>query len=178
MGDLDPSPGNMKYLIVLTVAALASCDPDAEALYSNYYGAPLPYARLSAGYGYAAAAPAIRTIARPAIAAPVAVQRTIAAPVAVQRTIAAPAIAQVNTIAAPAIAQVNTIAAPVAQVQAAVPSVTSSQFHAQDEDKNFSFGYSNINSARQESGNALTGVVGSYSNGHNTINYVADAYGY
>merc|ERR1719348_723846 len=67
----------------------------------------------------------------------------------------------------PAIAQVNTIAAPVAQVQAAVPSVTSSQFHAQDEDKNFSFGYSNINSARQESGNALTGVVGSYSNGHN-----------
>merc|ERR1712098_873169 len=131
----------MKYLIVLTVAALASCDPDAEALYSNYYGAPLPYARLSAGYGYAAAAPAIRTIARPAIAAPVAVQRTIAAP---------------------AIAQVNTIAAPVAQVQAAVPSVTSSQFHAQDEDKNFSFGYSNINSARQESGNALTGVVGSY----------------
>merc|ERR1711872_435060 len=148
----------MKYLIVLTVAALSSCDPDAEALYSNYYGAPLPYARLSAGYGYAAAAPAIRTIARPAIAAP--------------------AIAQVNTIAAPAIAQVNTIAAPVAQVQAAVPSVTSSQFHAQDEDKNFSFGYSNINSARQERGNALTVVVGSYSNGHNTINYVADAYGY
>ena len=162
---------------MLTVAALASCDPDAEALYSNYYGAPLPYARLSAGYGYAAAAPAIRTIARPAIAAPVAVQRTIAAPVAVQRTIAAPVAVQ-RTIAAPAIAQVNTIAAPVAQVQAAVPSVTSSQFHAQDEDKNFSFGYSNINSARQESGNALTGVVGSYSNGHNTINYVADAYGY
>merc|ERR1712189_80170 len=107
----------------------------------------------------------------------VAVQRTIAAPVAVQRTIAAPVDVQ-RTIAAPAIAQVNTIAAPVAQVQAAVPSVTSSQFHAQDEDKNFSFGYSNINSARQESGNALTGVVGSYSNGHNTINYVADAYGY
>jgi len=164
----------MKYLIVLTVAALASCDPDAEALYSNYYGAPLPYARLSSGYGYAAAAPAIRTIAAPAVA----VQRTIAAPVAVQRTIAAPAVAQVNTIAAPAVAQVNTIAAPVAEVRAAVPSVTSSQFHAQDEDKNFSFGYSNINSARQESGNALTGVVGSYSNGRNTINYVADAYGY
>merc|ERR1711872_757097 len=135
----------------------------AEALYSNNYGAPLPYARLSAGYGYAAAAPAIRTVARPALA----VSRTIAAPVA-----------QVNTIAAPAVAQVNTIAAPVAQVNAAVPSVTSSQFHAQDENKNFSFGYSNINSARQESGNALTGVVGSYSNGHNTINYVADAYGY
>merc|ERR1712241_1309937 len=99
----------------LTVAALASCDPDAEALYSNYYGAPLPYARLSAGYGYAAAAPAIRTVARPALA----VSRTIAAPVAVQRTIAAPAVAQVNT-----------VAAPVAQVNVAVPSVTSSQFHA------------------------------------------------
>merc|ERR1712227_127529 len=93
--------------------------------------------------------------------------RTIAAPVAAVR--AAP-------IAAPA---VRTIAAPVAAVRSAAPSITSSQFHSQDEDKNFSFGYSNINSARQESGNANLGVVqGSYTDGRNTINYVADAYGY
>merc|ERR1711868_315484 len=59
-------------------------------------------------------------------------------------------------IAAPA---VRTIAAPVAAVRSAAPSITSSQYHSQDEDKNFSFGYSNINSARQESGNANLGVV-------------------
>merc|ERR1712130_453814 len=80
--------------------------------------------------------------------------RTIAAPVAAVR--AAP-------IAAPA---VRTIAAPVAAVRSAAPSITSSQYHSQDEDKNFSFGYSNINSARQESGNANLGVVqGSYTDG-------------
>merc|ERR1712112_759897 len=88
---------------------------------------------------------------------------------------AAPAVAAVRTVAA---APVVAAAPAVAEVRAAVPTVTSSQFHSQDEDKNYSFGYSNINSARQESGNALTGVVGSYSNGRNTINYVADAYGY
>merc|ERR1712227_374073 len=50
------------------------------------------------------------------------------------------------------------IAAPAAAVRSAAPSITSSQYHSQDEDKNFSFGYSNINSARQESGNANLGV--------------------
>merc|ERR1712227_832817 len=122
---------NMKVLIVLTLAALASCDPDADALYSAYgYGAA-PYAY--AGYH----APLLR----PAVAA-----------------------------VAPAV---------VAEARAAaVPTIASSQYHSQDEDKNFSFGYSNINSARQESGNAYTGVVGSYSDGRNTINYVADQYGY
>ena len=68
--------------------------------------------------------------------------------------------------------------APVAAVRSAVPSVTSSQYHSQDEDKNYSFGYSNINSARQESGNAYTGVVGSYSDGVRTYNYVADGLGF
>merc|ERR1712130_216557 len=132
------STSTMKCLIILTVAALASCDADADALYSTY-GAALRY--------------------------PIAAVK--AAPIAAVR--AAP-------IAAPA---VRTIAAPVAAVRAAAPSITSSQYHSQDEDKNFSFGYSNINSARQESGNANLGVVqGSYADGRNTINYVADAYGY
>ena len=48
----------------------------------------------------------------------------------------------------------------------------------QDEDKNFSFGYSNINSARHEAGNAYTGVTGSYTDGRHTVNYVADVYGF
>merc|ERR1712234_61919 len=101
---------------------------------------------------------------------------------------AAPAVAAVRTVAAPVIAKsaplvaaapVVAKAAPVvAEVRAAVPTVTSSQFHSQDEDKNYSFGYSNINSARQESGNALTGVVGSYSDGFRTYNYVADGLGF
>merc|ERR1712130_1066242 len=124
------STSTMKCLIILTVAALASCDADADALYSTY-GAALRYP-IAAVRAAPVAAPAVRTIA---------------APVAAVR--AAP-------IAAPA---VRTIAAPVAAVRSAAPSITSSQYHSQDEDKNFSFGYSNINSARQESGNANLGVV-------------------
>merc|ERR1711868_30228 len=151
------STSTMKCLIILTLAALASCDADADALYSTY-GAALRYPYAYAAHGYAAPIAAVR--AAPAV-------RTIAAPVAAVR--AAP-------IAAPA---VRTIAAPVAAVRSAAPSITSSQYHSQDEDKNFSFGYSNINSARQESGNANLGFVqGSYTDGRNTINYVADAYGY
>merc|ERR1739838_628589 len=134
----------MKVLIILSVAALASCEADADALYSSYYGGAGP-AALGYPYayakGYSAARPAVRTIPAPA-------------PVAAVRTVSAPA------------------------VRSAVASVTSSQYHAQDEDKNYSFGYSNINSARQESGNAYTGVVGSYSDGVRTYNYVADGLGF
>merc|ERR1739838_251181 len=137
----------MKVLIILSVAALASCEADADALYSSYYGGAGP-AALGYPYayakGYSAARPAVRTIPAPA-------------PVAAVRTVSAPA---------------------VAAVRSAVASVTSSQYHAQDEDKNYSFGYSNINSARQESGNAYTGVVGSYSDGVRTYNYVADGLGF
>merc|ERR1711978_219891 len=107
--------------------------------------------------------------------------------VASVHTVAAPAVAAVHTVAAPAVAAVRTVAAApviakatpvVAEVRAAVPTVTSTQFHSQDEEKNFAFGYSNINSARQESGNALTGVTGSYSDGFRTYNYVADGLGF
>merc|ERR1712013_217304 len=97
-------------------------------------------------------------------------------PYAYARGYARPAVA-----AAHAVAAVRTVAAPapvVAEVRAAVPTVTSTQFHSQDEEKNFDFGYSNINSARQESGNALTGVTGSYSDGFRTYNYVADGLGF
>ena len=66
--------------------------------------------------------------------------------------------------------------------QAAPAPVVSSQYQAQDEDGNIAFGYQNINSARQESGNALGGVSGSYTYqdeaGVHTVNYIADALGF
>merc|ERR1712013_603934 len=154
---------NMKVLVVIS-ALIAGICADADALYGAY-GA---YGGAALGYPYAYA----RGYARPAVAA----AHVVAAPAV--RTIAAPAIAAVHTVAA---AAVRTVAAPahvVAEVRAAVPTVTSTQFHSQDEEKNFAFGYSNINSARRESGNALTGVTGSYSDGFRTYNYVADGLGF
>merc|ERR1712123_236033 len=128
-----------------------------------------------AAYRAVAAAPAVHPIG--------AVRTVAAAPAvaAVPTVAAAPAVAAVRTVvAAPAVAAVGTVAAApvVAAARAAVPTVTSSQFHSQDEDKNYAFGYSNINSARQESGNALTGVTGSYSDGFRTYNYAADGFGF
>jgi len=177
----------MKVLVVIS-ALIAGICADADALYGAYgayggaalgypYAYARGYARPAVAAAHVVAAPAVRTIAAPAVAA----VHTVAAPaVAAVHTVAAPA---VRTIAAPA---VRTVAAPViakaahvvAEVRAAVPTVTSTQFHSQDEEKNFAFGYSNINSARQESGNALTGVTGSYSDGFRTYNYVADGLGF
>merc|ERR1712013_886943 len=146
---------NMKVLVVIS-ALIAGICADADALYGAY-GA---YGGAALGYPYAYA----RGYARPAVAA----AHVVAAPAV--RTVAAPPVAAVRTVAAPAHV--------VAEVRAAVPTVTSTQFHSQDEEKNFAFGYSNINSARQESGNALTGVTGSYSDGFRTYNYVADGLGF
>merc|ERR1712168_1380085 len=60
--------------------------------------------------------------------------------------------------------------------------VVSSQYQAQDEFGNIAYGYQNINSAKQESGNALGGVTGSYTYqdeaGVHTVNYVADQLGF
>merc|ERR1712013_869820 len=167
---------NMKVLVVISALIAGICaDADADALYGAYgayggaalgypYAYARGYARPAVAAAHVVAAPAVRTIAAPAIAA----VRTIAAPAV--RTVAAPPVAAVRTVAAPAHV--------VAEVRAAVPTVTSTQFHSQDEEKNFAFGYSNINSARRESGNALTGVTGSYSDGFRTYNYVADGLGF
>merc|ERR1712066_987711 len=96
--------------------------------------------------------------------------------------VAAPAVAAYA--AAPAIAA-PAVAAPVAYAAApvaAAPAVASSQFQAQDEFGNVAYGYQNINSAKQESGNALGGVTGSYTYadeaGVHTVNYIADALGF
>jgi len=72
-------------------------------------------------------------------------------------------------------------AAPV--VAHAAPYHPSSQFQAQDEFGNIQYGYSNLNSVKQEVGNTYGGVQGSYSyvdaNGIvQTTNYVADHLGF
>merc|ERR1711973_535229 len=75
------------------------------------------------------------------------------------------------------------LAAP-AYAPPAVPApAVSSQFQTQDEFKNTAYGYSNINSAKHEVGNAYGGVTGSYSyvdaNGVlQTTNYIADGLGF
>merc|ERR1711963_913722 len=76
-----------------------------------------------------------------------------------------------------------TYTAPVAApTVAAAPAVTATQFHGQDELGNTQYGYSNINSAKHEVGNAH-GVQGTYSyvdaNGIvQTTNYIADDLGF
>merc|ERR1712240_214524 len=175
-----PKHNNMKVLILASaLVACAYAEADADALYYGAYGA---YGGAALGYPYAYARGYAAGYAAPVVAAApaVAAVRTVAAPVIAKSAplvAAAPVVAKTAPVvaAAPVVAK----AAPVvAEVRAAVPTVTSSQFHSQDEDKNYSFGYSNINSARHESGNALTGVVGSYSDGFRTYNYVADGLGF
>jgi len=83
--------------------------------------------------------------------------------------------------AAPAVAAPAAVTAVLKTAAPAIPSITSSQYRAGDELGNTAFGYSNINSARQEKGNAA-GVTGSYSYngpaGPVAISYVADALGF
>merc|ERR1711970_745140 len=74
-------------------------------------------------------------------------------------------------------------AAPVAAYAPYTPYSAGSQFHAQDEFGNLNYGYSNLNSAKQEVGNTYGGVNGGYSyvdaNGKlQQVTYVADAAGF
>merc|ERR1712117_769688 len=159
------------------------------APYAAAYAAPVAATAVDAKFAYGAPVTALN--AGPLTAGPVAAAPAIAAPVATATYAAAPAIsAPVATTtyaaAAPAIA-----AAPVAATYAAAAPVVaaapvaapaSSQYQAQDEFGNVAYGYQNINSAKQESGNALGGVTGSYTYadeaGVHTVNYVADALGF
>merc|ERR1719211_25816 len=77
----------------------------------------------------------------------------------------------------------TTVAAAAAPVVAAAAYVAGSQFHAQDEFKNVNYGYANLNSQKQEVGNALVGVSGGYSyvdaaGQPQVVSYVADALGF
>merc|ERR1712018_924115 len=173
----------MKFFAVAS-ALFVAASAEAQLPIASQF---LPTAGLYAAGGYGYAAPYAAALnagpltAAPAIAAPVATATYAAAP-----AIAAPVATTTYAAAAPAIA-----AAPVAATYAAAAPVVaaapvaapaSSQYQAQDEFGNIAYGYQNINSAKQESGNALGGVTGSYTYadeaGVHTVNYVADALGF
>merc|ERR1712083_456048 len=154
--------------------AAAYAAPVATAVDAKFaYGAPVT--ALNAGpltAGPVAAAPAL------AVTAPiVGAQYAAASPVAYA---AAPA--PVAVAAAPAAYAAAPVAVAAAPPAAPIAGPVSSQFQAQDEFGNLAYGYQNINSAKQEQGNALGGVTGSYTYadeaGVHTVNYVADDFGF
>merc|ERR1712098_748941 len=153
------------------------------APYAAAYAAPVAATAVDAKFAYGAPVTALN--AGPLTAGPVAAAPAIAAPVATATYAAAPAIAAPVATATYAAAAPAIAAAPVAATYAAAAPVAapaSSQYQAQDEFGNVAYGYQNINSAKQESGNALGGVTGSYTYadeaGVHTVNYVADALGF
>merc|ERR1739848_403136 len=165
--------------------AAAYAAPVAAAVDAKFaYGAPVT----ALNAGPVAAAPALAATApivgaqyaaayTPAVSA---VPAVAAAPVAYA---AAPApVAVAAAPAAYAAAPVAVAAAPAASLAAPIAGPVSSQFQAQDEFGNLAYGYQNINSAKQEQGNALGGVTGSYTYadeaGVHTVNYVADDFGF
>merc|ERR1711945_16024 len=166
------------------------------APYAAAYAAPVAATAVDAKFAYGAPVTALN--AGPLTAGPIAAAPAIAAPVATATyASAAPVVAAAPANAAPvatttyAAAAPAIAAAPVAATYAAAAPVVaaapvaapaSSQFQAQDEFGNIAYGYQNINSAKQESGNAYGGVTGSYTYadeaGVHTVNYVADALGF
>merc|ERR1711964_362333 len=138
----------------------------AAGLYNGAYG----YAGYAAPYSHAYAGPVATAVdAKFAYGAPVTALN--AGPLTAGPVAAAPA--------AYAAAPVAVAAAPIA---APIAGPVSSQFQAQDEFGNLAYGYQNINSAKQEQGNAYGGVQGSYTYadeaGVHTVNYVADDFGF
>ncbi|TRY71188.1 hypothetical protein TCAL_17327 [Tigriopus californicus] len=141
----------------------------------GYQGYPLPLAR--SGLAYKTVSSLSHPGAQAVVAGPAPVVRinapshyeNLAAPLAYNSPVVA---------GAPVVAEV----APLPVPSPANP-LSSSQYHSQDEFGNYEYGYNNINSAKQERGNALGGVEGSYSyvDGHGLpqkVNYVADDYGF
>merc|ERR1739838_616708 len=182
---------NGAYGYAAPYAAGYAAGPVAAAVDAKFaYGAPIT--ALNAGpltAGPIAAAPALAATA-PIVGAQYAAAyapAVAASPVAYAAAPAAYAAAPVAVAAAPAAyaaAPVAVAAAPVAYAAAAAPIAgpVSSQFQAQDEFGNLAYGYQNINSAKQEQGNAYGGVTGSYTYadeaGVHTVNYVADDFGF
>merc|ERR1712128_250612 len=173
---------NGAYGYAAPYAAGYAAGPVATAVDAKFaYGAPIT--ALNAGpltAGPVAAAPALAATApivgaRYAAAAPAAYA---AAPVAYA---AAPA-AYAPYAAAPAAYATAPVAYAAAPIAAPIAGPVSSQFQAQDEFGNVAYGYQNINSAKQEQGNAYGGVTGSYTYadeaGVHTVNYVADDLGF
>lgn len=148
----------MKAFVILSVLAAASAQiisPYAGIAGLGYAG--YPYGGLPyGGYGaYPYAAGFLPTVKAAEGAEVVAAAPVAVAPVPVSTS---------RVIAAPALPQ-------------------ASQFQSQDEFGNLAYGYANLNSAKQETGNTYGGVTGSYSytdaNGLiQTVNYIADGLGF
>merc|ERR1711931_462201 len=161
--------------------AAAYAAPVATAVDAKFaYGAPVT--ALNAGpltAGPVAAAPALAATA-PVVGAQYAAAYTPAVAAAPVAYAAAPA--PVAVAAAPAAYAAAPVAVAAAPLAAPIAGPVSSQFQAQDEFGNLAYGYQNINSAKQEQGNAIGGVTGSYTYadeaGVHTVNYVADDFGF
>merc|ERR1711942_199364 len=162
----------------------------AAAPYAAAYAAPVA-AAVDAKFAYGAPVTALN--AGPLTAGPVATAPAATAPIvgaqyaaaytpAVAAAPAAYAAAPVAVAAAPAAYAAAPVAVAAAPLAAPVAGPVSSQFQAQDEFGNLAYGYQNINSAKQEQGNAYGGVTGSYTYadeaGVHTVNYVADDFGF
>merc|ERR1739838_578626 len=176
---------NGAYGYAAPYAAGYAAGPVATAVDAKFaYGAPIT--ALNAGpltAGPVAAAPALAATA-PIVGAQYAAAYTPALAAVPAAYAAAPVAVAPAAYAAYAAAPVAVAAAPVAYAAAAAPIAgpVSSQFQAQDEFGNLAYGYQNINSAKQEQGNAYGGVTGSYTYadeaGVHTVNYVADDFGF
>merc|ERR1712088_1166163 len=151
-------------------------------LYNGAYGYAAPYAAAYAApvaaavdAKFAYGAPVTALNAGPLTAGPVAAAPALAA--------TAPVVgAQYAAAYAPTAAAAPPVAVAAAPIAAPIAGPVSSQFQAQDEFGNLAYGYQNINSAKQEQGNAYGGVQGSYTYadeaGVHTVNYVADDFGF
>ncbi|XP_068894492.1 transcriptional regulatory protein AlgP-like [Tenebrio molitor] len=175
----------------------------------NTVAAPVAYSSIAAPVAHAVAAPVAHTVAHHAVAAPVAhtVAHSVATPVAhtvathavaapVAHTVATHAVAApvartvtTHAVAAPVTHAVAThaVAAPVAHAVAApivaAPVVQKTQYHAQDELGQASYGHSEPLQVHNAVQDAAGNKVGSYSyvapNGQViAANYVADGLGY
>merc|ERR1712073_267401 len=139
----------------------------------EYYGAATPVVQAAAPV-VQAAAPVVQAYAQPTPVVQAAAPVVQAAAPVVQ---AAAPVVQAYTQAAPVVQA----AAPVVPV--AVASPEPSQYHAQDDFGQYSFGYSDGNSVKQEVKTADGVIRGAYSYVDSdgivqTVNYVADALGF
>jgi len=163
----------MKFFAVLP-ALLAAVAAEAQLPIAPQFLGQAGLYRGYSGYGAIPALPYASAYSAPAhfaYGAEVTALNASPAPAPAVAYAAAPVIAK--AVPAPVIAK----AAPVAPIAS-----HSSQYQAQDELRNFAYGYQNINSAKQETGNAYGGVTGSYSYadeaGVHTTHYVADDLGF
>jgi len=169
----------MKFFAV--VAALLSVGLATDEVKPITYTTGLPYA---AGFPYAAGLPYAAGFPHYAAGLPYAAPYyapgyPFAAPVTTVAAEDAPVAPVAPVVAAP----VTYAAGAYAHPYAYAPYAQGSQFHAQDEFGNLNYGYSNLNSAKQEVGNTYAGVTGGYSyvdaaGKLQQVSYVADGAGF